>query len=57
MRVEGEHAVRAADHLAMAEVHTVEGAHRDAAPNCALDVGQAGDLHGRTAYLEIAPSA
>ncbi len=57
MRVEGEHAVGAADHLAMAEVHAVEGAHRDAALGSALHVGQASDLHGRTAYLEIAASA
>ena len=36
------------DHLAVAEVHAVEGADGDAARASALDVGQAGDLHGRT---------
>ncbi len=39
--IEREHAVRARDHLPMAEVHAVEGADRDAAPPSALDVGQA----------------
>ena len=51
VRVEREHAVRARDHLAVAEVHAVEGADGHAArPLAALDVGQAGDLHGAEAY-------
>ncbi len=45
------------DHLAVAEVHAVERADRDAALGAALDVGQASDLHGRTAYLASASSA
>ena len=57
VRVEREHAVGAGDHLAVAEVHAVEGADRDAAPARALDVGQAGDLHGRTAYCGRARAA
>src|ERR1019366_9311685 len=50
VRLEGEHAVRAVDDLAMAEVHAVEGPHCDAARCAALDVGQAGDDHPRKAY-------
>ncbi len=57
MRVKREHAVRATDHLAMTEMHPIEGANRDAALSSALDVGQASDLHGRKAYLEITASA
>ena len=44
VRLEGEHGVGAADHLAVAEVHAVELADRDLA-RPALDVGEPGDLH------------
>ena len=50
VRVEREHAVGSIDHLAVAEVHPVEGAHGHVALVRALHVRQAGDPHGRTAY-------
>ena len=46
VRIEGEHGVAAADHLAVAEVHAVEGADGDAArAGAGLDVGEQADLH------------
>ena len=46
VRVEGQHRVDAADHLAVAEVHAVEGADGDLArARAGLDVGELGDLH------------
>ena len=50
VRIEGQHAVGTADHLAVTEVHTVEGADRHAASLPGLDVGQASDLHRPQAY-------
>ncbi len=47
--IERQHRVGIGDHLAVTEVHAVKRADRDAASVAALDVGQAGDLHSRTA--------
>ena len=44
VRLEGQHGVGAADHLAVAEVHAVELAHRELA-RPVLRVGEPGDVH------------
>ena len=44
VRLEGEHGVRAAHHLAVTEVHAVELAHRHVA-RARLGIGEPGDVH------------
>src|SRR5450759_3396274 len=56
MGVEREHAVRAADHLAMAEVNAIEGTHSHTSLS-ALRVSQPSDPHGWEAYVTTALGA
>ena len=56
VRVEGQHGVGAADHLAVAQVHAVERADGDA-PRARLRVGEPGDLHPAEPYGRLDAAA